>query len=144
MAGMVFALSQYLQFVLGYTPLQAAVRLLPVAISSAAASLLGARLVRPLGRRTIVSAGLAVAALALLLMSHLDEVGGYGIVAAAQVVLGFGIGLAMAPATDSVLDAVPRARPAWVRPSTTRRARWAALWAWPSSARCCRRRMRPR
>ena len=110
MAGMMFALSQYLQFVLGYTPLEAAVRLLPVALSSVVASLLSARLVGSLGRRSIVSTGLAVAALAFLLMSHVDGVSGYGIVAAAQVLLGFGIGLAMAPATDSIMDAVPRAK----------------------------------
>jgi MFS family permease len=61
-AGMMFGLSQYLQFVLGFTPLQAGVRLLPLAITSTLGSLVSARLVQPVGRRSTVAAGLAAAA----------------------------------------------------------------------------------
>jgi EmrB/QacA subfamily drug resistance transporter len=110
MAGMVFALSQYLQFVLGYSPLQAAVRLLPVAATSTLAALGSARLVGHLGRRTMVSGGLALAALGFLVLSHVGDVSGYGIVALSQCLLGLGIGCAMAPATGSIMDAVPAAK----------------------------------
>jgi EmrB/QacA subfamily drug resistance transporter len=110
MAGMIFALSQYLQFVLGYSPLQAALRLLPVAATSTVAALASARLVDHLGRRIMVGGGLALAALGFLVLSHVGDVSGYGIVALAQCLLGLGIGCAMAPATGSIMDAVPPAK----------------------------------
>jgi EmrB/QacA subfamily drug resistance transporter len=110
MAGMIFALSQYLQFVLGYSPLQAALRLLPVAVTSTVAALASTRLVDHLGRRIMVGGGLTLAALGFLVLSHVGDVGGYGIVAFSQCLLGLGIGCATAPATGSIMDAVPPAK----------------------------------
>ena len=63
---------------------------------------------RPLGRRLTVAGGLLLATLGLALMSRVGQVDGYAIVAAAQCLLGAGIGLAMAPATASIMEAVPR------------------------------------
>jgi hypothetical protein len=43
-------------------------------------------------------------------MSRVGEIGGFGIVALGQTLVGCGIGLAGAPATDSVMEAVPPAK----------------------------------
>src|SRR6202011_4580685 len=60
MLGMFFVLTQYLQSVLGYSPLQAGVRVLPWAAAYMISAPLSARLVDRWGQRRVVSAGLAV------------------------------------------------------------------------------------
>ena len=44
-----------------------------------------------------------------------DHDSGYGLVAASLVVLGIGMGLTMAPATESIMGALPWPRPGWGR-----------------------------
>lgn len=44
---------------------------------------------------------------------------GYPFLALASVILAIGMGLAMAPATESIMGSRPRPRPAWARRSTT-------------------------
>jgi hypothetical protein len=105
----VFLLTQHLQFVLGYTPLQAGVRILPVAALIVAAPL-AARLAEGIGSKLVVAAGLLVVAGALWLLSTVQLGDGYGLVAAAQALLGTGMGLTMAPATESIMGALPLAK----------------------------------
>jgi hypothetical protein len=63
-----------------------------------------------LGTKAAVAAGFTIAAVGLGLLSAVDIGDGYGPVAWTLGVLGFGMGLAMAPATDSFMGAVPTAR----------------------------------
>ena len=58
--GFIFVITQYFQFIKDYTAFQAGVRLLPVAVSIALASILGPRLVERVGTTAVVAAGLAV------------------------------------------------------------------------------------
>jgi MFS family permease len=110
--GTLFMLTQHLQFVLGYTPLEAGLRVMPVATLVVGAPL-GARVAERLGTKAAVATGFAVAAVGLGLLSAADAGDGYGPVAWALAVLGFWMGLAMAPATDSIMGAVPTTR--WPR-----------------------------
>lgn len=64
MTGVLFVLIQHLQFVLGYTPLQAGYRLLPIATVMAAAPL-SARPVDAIGTKAAVVGGMLLNALAL-------------------------------------------------------------------------------
>jgi EmrB/QacA subfamily drug resistance transporter len=107
--GSVFLLTQHLQFVLGYTPLQAGVRVLPVAALAVAAPL-AARLTERVGTKLVVSAGLLVVAGALWLLSTVEFGDGYGRVAAALALLGCGMGFVMAPATESIMGSLPLAK----------------------------------
>jgi EmrB/QacA subfamily drug resistance transporter len=107
--GAVFLLTQHLQFVLGYTPLQAGVRILPVAALVVAAPL-AARLVERIGTKLVVVAGLLLVAGALWLLSTVEFGDGYGGVAAALALLGSGMGLTMAPATESIMGSLPLAK----------------------------------
>jgi AcrR family transcriptional regulator len=102
--------SQYLQFVLGYTALESGIRLLPLAGSLMVAAPLSAKLVSHLGTKAVVSAGLLVVAAALAVFSRVTVDSGYGLVAATLVLVGFGMGFAMAPATDSIMGSLPPAR----------------------------------
>src|SRR6266545_4985144 len=107
--GSVFLLTQHLQFVLGYTPLQAGVRILPVAALIVAAPL-AARLTERVGTKLVVAAGLLVVAGALWLVSTVQLGDGYGLVAASLALLGTGMGLTMAPATESIMGSLPPAK----------------------------------
>jgi EmrB/QacA subfamily drug resistance transporter len=107
--GSVFLLTQHLQFVLGYTPLQAGVRILPIATLIVAAPL-AARLTERIGTKLVVAAGLLLVAGALWLLSTIQLSDGYGLVAATLALLGTGMGLTMAPATESIMGSLPLAK----------------------------------
>ena len=110
MFGAIYFLTQYLQLVLGFSALEAGVRILPVAGGLVLGGPLSARLTEKVGAKLVVAAGLSLVATALYLMTQFEVGSGYELVAAAFVVLGFGIGLAMTPATDAVMGSLPLAK----------------------------------
>jgi Na+/melibiose symporter-like transporter len=103
-----FFLTQYLQFVLGYEPLEAGIRIAPVALGLIVGTSLSTRLRSFWGTRFVVAFGLAVTAVGLVVLSTVSATGGYGTVLVALVIAGFGMGNAMAPATNSIMGSVPR------------------------------------
>ena len=106
--GSVFMMTQHLQFVLGFTPLEAGTRVMPVATMIISAPL-SAKLAEKFGTKLIVALGLFTVAGAFLLFSTL-EVTGYTRIGIGLAVLGFGMGLVMAPATESIMASVPLAK----------------------------------
>jgi EmrB/QacA subfamily drug resistance transporter len=106
MNGALFMLTQYLQFVRGYTPLQAGIRLLPI-LTVLAAAPLSALAVQKAGARAVVTVGLLLDALGLWMASTVSPAGGYGLLAAALAVVGVGQGLTMAPAMTSIMGSLP-------------------------------------
>jgi fucose permease len=108
--GMLFLLTQYLQAVLGYSPLEAGVRVLPVALGLILASGLSARLLSGAGAKRMVAAGMLLVAAGLSVVTQADQESGYAVVAVALSLLGLGIGTAMAPATDSIMGSLPLAK----------------------------------
>jgi EmrB/QacA subfamily drug resistance transporter len=109
MFGTVFLLTQYLQFVLGFSPLQAGFRVMPVATMIVAAPI-SARLTERFGTKIVVATGLTIVAVAMTLLATVTVDSGYGRVALALVFLGIGMGTAMAPATDSIMGSLPLAK----------------------------------
>jgi EmrB/QacA subfamily drug resistance transporter len=101
LSGFVFLVTQYFQLFKGYGPLSTGVRLLPVAICVAIASILGARLAVRLGTKLVVAAGLFAMAGFYLWVTRVESSTGYGTIAAQMVVLGTGMGLTSAPATEA-------------------------------------------
>jgi predicted MFS family arabinose efflux permease len=110
MFGAIFFLTQYLQLVLGYSAFEAGVRVLPVAVGIVIASPLSAKLTARMGAKPVVAGGLTLIAAALLLMTGFEVDSTYGVVAVSYLLLGMGIGLAMTPATDSVMGSLPLAK----------------------------------
>ncbi len=108
MFGSIFFLSQYIQFVLGFSPLKAGVALIPVAVALMISAPLSSTLVVRFGTKAIVTAGLLVVAGSLALLSFATTSSGYPLVGTVLVLLGIGMGLAMAPATDSIMGSLPR------------------------------------
>lgn len=107
--GTVFLIAQYLQFVLGFSPLEAGIRVMPVATLIIAAPL-SARLTEKVGTKVVVTTGLVIVATALAILAMVEPDGGYGRVALALSVMGFGMGMTMAPATESIMGSLPLAK----------------------------------
>ena len=105
--GLAFLLTQYLQFVQGYTPLQAGLRFLPIAIGFGTASPITQRLVPRIGTAKTVAAALGGAGLLFASLSLVGPATSYWLVGPALLLIGLGIGAAFVPATDAVMAAVP-------------------------------------
>jgi predicted MFS family arabinose efflux permease len=107
MFGSIFFLTQYLQGVLGYSALEAGLRVTPVALGLILGGPISAKLAARVGTKIVVSGGLLLVALGLMLVTQFAVDSSYDIVAAHLIVLGFGMGMAMAPATESVMGSLP-------------------------------------
>ena len=105
--GFVFLIVQYFQLVLGYTPLEAGVRTLPVAFSIAFASIAAPQIVQRVGTTRVVSAGLTLmaAAFAWVAIAN-DGATPYSVIAGQMVLLGVGLGFTTAPATESIMGSL--------------------------------------
>ena len=99
--------SQYLQFVLDYSPLESGVALLPVAAGLVIAAPLSSTLVARFGTKAVVASGLGCVAVGFALLTRVSIDSGFEVVAVVLGVSGLGMGLAMAPATDSILGSIP-------------------------------------
>lgn len=105
-----FLLTQVYQSVLGLSPLEAGLRALPPALMVAIVSPIGARLAQKTGPRAPIAAGLAVATGGLILYAASTAGAGYLHYMLAMSTIGTGIGLAMAPATQSIMSSLPPAK----------------------------------
>ena len=110
MFGSIFLLTQYLQFTLGYSPLESGVRMLPYAGTMMVVAPLSSKVVEKFGSKRTIATGLGLAALALVLMGSLSVNTQYIDIAWRFVILAAGMALVMAPATDSVMGSVPLAK----------------------------------
>jgi len=107
--GFIFLITQYFQFVRGYGPLSTGVRLLPVALSVGAGSVIGTQLAVRAGTKLIVTTGLvATAGFYAWVAASASATLSYGIIAAQMVIYGLGMGLTSAPATESIMGAISR------------------------------------
>ena len=125
--GFVFLSTQYLQFVLGYTPFAAGLRTLPFAAAMIVVAPFSAKLVERLGTKRVVVGGMLVFATGLVAGVDHHASTGYPRLGVAMLLLGAGLGLASAPGhrVDHGL-AAPRTGPGSARRSTTPPARSAA------------------
>jgi hypothetical protein len=107
--GFIFLITQYFQFVRGYSALSTGVRLLPVALSVGIGSVAGTQLAVRAGTKLIVTIGLvAMAGFYVWVAATTSATLSYVIIAVQMVVFGIGMGLTSAPATESIIGAVSR------------------------------------
>lgn len=105
--GAMFLLTQYLQSVLGYSPLQAGLRIAPVALTLAAGAPLAALMVERVGTKLVVVAGLCTVAIGLGMLSRLRVTSGYLPVLITILVAGTGMGLTLSPSTEAIMGSLP-------------------------------------
>jgi EmrB/QacA subfamily drug resistance transporter len=101
--GLLLVLTQYLQYVLGYTPTQAGLAFAPMALASLACNTLGATIGAKIGNRTLIVTGLTVMAAGFGLLA---VPGSFAVTAAALLTIGAGGGLAMPAAVSALMGAV--------------------------------------
>lgn len=109
MTGSLFLLTQHLQFVLGYGPLEAGLRTAPLALTVVALNLtgLGARFVGRAGTPAAIAAGMCLLAAglgAIALLGGRD----YGGMLFGLIVMGAGVALAMPAMANAIMSAIPR------------------------------------
>nr|WP_218680274.1 MFS transporter [Rhodococcus qingshengii] len=101
--GTIYFVAQYFQFVFGYGPLETGIRLLPLALAVTVGSIVSGRLLPRFGERTLITAGIAVAAVGILMLTQIGDTPDYSWFAIAITVLGAGMGIAEPPATDAIM-----------------------------------------
>jgi len=106
--GFIFLVTQYLQLVKGYSAFQAGVRTLPFALAMVVAAVSSPKVVQRIGTKLVVSTGLALMAGGFAIAATNDASTPYSVIATAMILMGFGLGSAAAPATESILASVPR------------------------------------
>ncbi|MGE3619527.1 MAG: MFS transporter [Acidimicrobiia bacterium] len=108
--GTFFSVSLLLQLVYGYTPLGSAVRMLPVSVVLVLVAPRSARLVARFGKSNVVTAGMLLLGMGMATMATLTSSSPYVQLLVALGLSAAGMGLAMAPTTDLLMSAVPRAQ----------------------------------
>lgn len=108
--GIIFLLTQYLQFVLGYSALEAGVRTAPIAIGMVIGSATSPRLAERFGTAKVVAFGLFVLAAVLSSFAFFGVTTAYVFIGISIILMAYGMGNVMAPSTDAVMGAVPVAK----------------------------------
>jgi EmrB/QacA subfamily drug resistance transporter len=110
LVGSTYLLTQYFQFVLDYSPLEAGALAVPVAVGMMAISPNTPRLVARWGTKRVVTSGVLIVAVGLLFYASDAIMSAYVGGALVRLLFGVGIGMCLAPATDSIMGSIPRAR----------------------------------
>jgi len=105
-----FLRSLYLQLIVGYSPLDAGLALIPMEIIVFVISPISGRLADKFGGRVLSSVGLALNALALFWFATLNQRSSYAVILISLVLFGFGRALFTSPNVSSIMGSVPAAR----------------------------------
>jgi predicted MFS family arabinose efflux permease len=108
--GLFLVILQYMQLLLGYSPLRAAVTLLPMTFVMVGVSAVAAPLSERFGQKLVGGLGLALSAFGVVAFSTLTASSGFASLLVAQVILALGFGLAMTPATNAIVASLPTAK----------------------------------
>jgi Na+/melibiose symporter-like transporter len=107
MFGATFLITQYLQTVLGFSAFQAGFRMAPMALTMLVVAPVSPRIVERVGTKVVVGTGLLLGALGLGIVSAVPVQDGYLQLVGGMMVLAMGMGLVMAPATESIMGSLP-------------------------------------
>ena len=110
MFAMIFGLTQYFQFVLGKSALEAGVLMLALAVGIPAGAQISVRAVARVGTRVVIVAAMLLVALVLVVVSRWDAATPDWQIMLTLFALALAMANVMAPATDAVMGAVPEAK----------------------------------
>jgi EmrB/QacA subfamily drug resistance transporter len=108
--GFTFVSLQYLQGVRGYSPLVAALAVLPLSGTMMPTARATSGLASRFGARAVCVTGLVLVAIGLAVISRVGTSTSYWLMLAGLVPLGIGMGAAMTPATAAITEALPPAQ----------------------------------
>ncbi|MFI5571419.1 MFS transporter [Streptomyces sp. NPDC051740] len=107
LVGLELIAAQYLQLVLGLSPLETGLRLLPLTIAAMAAGLAGARMLRRFGPRRMVCSGFCLTAAAVVVLTAMGGQDDWLLLLTGFVLLGFGLETTLFGAYESMLSEAP-------------------------------------
>ncbi|MBB5116888.1 MFS transporter [Streptomyces eurocidicus] len=105
--GAFYYLTQHLQFVLGYSPLDTGVRMLPLAGAVFVGGALTAFLTPKFGMKVTVALGMTVGTVAIALLTRVDANSTYDDFLVPLMILGLAIGLSLSPCTNAIMGSFP-------------------------------------
>ncbi|WP_328482004.1 MFS transporter [Streptomyces sp. NBC_00377] len=105
--GLLLVLTQYLQFVLGYSPVKAGLAFLPLAVAALLGNGVGVKLAEKIGNRFVILSGMLVMTACFALLTTVDADSGFTVPAIALGLLGLGAGLAMPAAVGALMSTIP-------------------------------------
>lgn len=105
--GLFMLIVQYLQLILGYSPLGSSFALGPMIVPLVIVSLFAPRLAERFGLRWVTLVGLVLVSIGLLALARLGISSGYWDVLASLLVMSTGMGLCTAPATAAIVAGTP-------------------------------------
>lgn len=108
MFGMFFLLTLYMQFVLGYSPLGAAVRLLPFSVVMIILAPRSPVFTARFGTARVVAAGFLIQSVGFAIAAFLDVDSSYAMLLAAVVPMAAGMALLMPPTTNAIVTSLPQ------------------------------------
>ena len=108
--GTIFLVTQHMQVLLGYGTLAAGLRTVPFAAVLVVVANLTPRIVDRFGPRLPIVGGLVVVAVSQLVRMSCTPDTGYGLILIGQCIFSVGMGLLIAPATASIMGALPPGR----------------------------------
>ena len=109
-AGSLFFVTQYLQLVVGMSPLRAGLQLIPAAGASILFTVLAPVAARRFGPFAVIAAGLAMGSLGFAMLTQVTASGSVALTTVAVMVLNAGLGASMTVAIDGILAAIPPER----------------------------------
>lgn len=107
LVGLELIAAQYLQLVLGLSPLETGLRLLPLTVAAMAAGLVGSHMLHRFGPRRMVSLGFCLTAFAVVLLTAMGRHDNAGLLLAGFILLGFGLETTLFGAYESMLSEAP-------------------------------------
>jgi EmrB/QacA subfamily drug resistance transporter len=108
--GMIIYLSLYVQNTLGYSPVQAGLRFLPLSLASFSVALLTGRLIGKVAMRVLLGVAMAAAAAGLASMAHLTATSTWLVLLPGLILAGIGLGITSTGLASAALAAVEPAR----------------------------------
>jgi EmrB/QacA subfamily drug resistance transporter len=105
--GFIFVILQYIQFVLGYSPLEAGLALAPMAVVMMGLSPRVPRLLERFGPARVAPVGLVAMAAGFAVFSTAAVDSGYLLLLSGLLLLGAGAALATTPATTAIVSSLP-------------------------------------
>src|SRR6266699_2332517 len=104
--GMISYLSLYVQNTLGYSPVQAGLRFLPLSLVSFAVALLTGRLIGKVAMRVLLGVAMPAAAAGLASMAHLTATSTWLVLLSGLILAGIGLGITSTGLASAALAAV--------------------------------------
>ncbi|MEM8903906.1 MAG: MFS transporter [Actinomycetota bacterium] len=108
--GFFFTASQFLAFVFDYSPLRIGLGLLPIGVTIPLGSVLAPKAIERFGRGVTGAGGLVAIATGLVWFNFVGVDTDYWFFAIGVLIFGLGFGLAAPPATEAIVEALPRQR----------------------------------